>query len=187
MRVTDLTDVGVPEDAAAEASIESFDTFEANALAKSRYFSALLPGRSILADDSGLVVDALNGEPGVRSKRWAGHVAPGGGDGRAVDEANNRQLLLRLAGVADRSARFVCAAAWCDGTRECVVRGEVFGRIVDTASGTHGFGYDPYFFVEELGRTLGEASPSEKDRVSHRGRAFVRLLAELRDGGVIRE
>ena len=175
--VVDLREAGVAEDVVAEAEIESFETFEANALAKARYFSARLPGRVVVADDSGLEVDALGGAPGVRSKRWSGatHL-----DGRALEAENNRLLVTALAGQENRSARFVCAAAYCDGTLEFVARGTVAGHVIDEPLGTHGFGYDAHVFVAELGRTMAEATLGEKAAVSHRGRAFTALLAAAR-------
>jgi XTP/dITP diphosphohydrolase len=178
--VVDLRDAGVDEDVAAEEAIEAFETFEENALAKARYFALRLPGRVIVADDSGLAVRALGGEPGVRSKRWSGRADL---SGVALDAANNALLVERMRGQVDRSARFVCAAAWSDGGRECVVRGEVAGRIVEAARGSHGFGYDPHVFVDELGKTLAEATLEEKEGVSHRGRAFARLLELVGTGG----
>jgi XTP/dITP diphosphohydrolase len=178
--VIDLREAGVIEDPVAEDAVEAFDTFEENALAKARYFSACLPGRIVVADDSGLAVDALNGEPGVRSKRWSGRTDLRGAQ---LDASNNALLLSRLEGVIERGARFVCAAAWCDGTTEVVVRGEVRGHIVNEARGTHGFGYDPHVFIDELGMTLAEATVSQKEQVSHRGRAFVRLLDALHARG----
>ena len=181
--VIDLREAGVSEDPAAEEAVESYDTFEENALAKARYFSSRLPGRVIVADDSGLEVVALAGAPGVRSKRWSGHH----GDVGAVDAANNTLLLARVASVAIRDARFVCAAAWSDGTSEVVVRGDVAGRIVDAPRGANGFGYDPHFFVNELGMTMGEASVAEKEGVSHRGRAFARLFDVLRGRALLRD
>jgi XTP/dITP diphosphohydrolase len=180
MRVIDLAEAGVPVSAEEEA-IEVYDTFEENALAKARYFHRRCGGRSVVADDSGLVVDALGGEPGVRSKRWSGRTDI---EGAALDRANNEQLLGRLRGVADRRARFVCAAAWCGRARELVMRGEVDGRIIDNPSGAHGFGYDPYFVADELGMTLADASTEEKRRVSHRGRAFDALVRRMRELGV---
>ena len=174
--VVDLADAGVAVDHVAEDAIEAHDTFEANALAKARYFSALLPGRIVVADDSGLAVDALDGAPGVRSKRWSGRNDL---HGHELDAANNAILVRRMKGVEDRVARFVCAAAWTDGTVEYVVRGEVPGRIVDDPHGGNGFGYDPHFFVTELGVTMAEATIGEKEIVSHRGRAFARLLATV--------
>ena len=182
IRVSDLGDEGIVENSRAEEGIESFATFEANAISKARYYSAMLPGRSVIADDSGLVVGMLGGEPGVRSRRWSGRTDL---HGRALDLANNALLVSRLTGIAERSARFVCCAAWCDGVDCYVGSGEVRGRIVDDARGAHGFGYDPHFFVEELSCTLAEATTSEKGRVSHRGRALVALLNVLRLRGVL--
>jgi XTP/dITP diphosphohydrolase len=176
IEVMDLREAGIQEDAAAEDAIEAHDTFEENALAKARYFSALLPGRVVVADDSGLAVDGLGGEPGVRSKRWSGRTDL---SGAKLDASNNARLVERMRGVADRRARFVCAAAWCDGRTEVVVRGEVPGHIVDEPRGSHGFGYDPHVYVDELGMTMAEATVEEKERVSHRARAFTALLDSL--------
>jgi XTP/dITP diphosphohydrolase len=178
----DLREAGVEEDAEAEERIEAFDTFEQNALAKARHFASRLPGRIVVADDSGLAVDALQGAPGVRSKRWSDC---GGLEGRALDASNNALLLATIDGERNRGARFVCAAAWCDGAFELVVRGEVLGRIVDVPQGEHGFGYDPHVFVNELGKTMAEATVAEKETVSHRGRAFARLLVALRERGLV--
>jgi XTP/dITP diphosphohydrolase len=175
--VIDLAEAGIPE-SPEEEGLEVFDSFEENALAKARWFAARASGRTVLADDSGLEVDALGGAPGVRSKRWSGRIDL---SGAALDRANNQLLLARLVGLADRRARFVCAAAVCDGKRELVRRGEVLGTIVDQRAGTHGFGYDPHFFVRELGMTMAEATTQEKQGVSHRGRAFAALLAAMRD------
>lgn len=175
--VIDLREARVTEDVSAEEAIESFATFEENALAKARYFSARLPGRIVVADDSGLSVDALGGAPGVRSKRWAGRDDL---HGPALDTANNALLVATMRGRLVRTARFVCAAAWCDGNAEVVARGEVVGHIVDIPVGRGGFGYDPHVFVEELGMTMAEATVAEKQRVSHRARAFVALLDALR-------
>ncbi len=181
--VIDLVGAGVAEDAAAEEAIEAYPSFEENAMAKARYFAAWLPGRIVVADDSGLVVEALGGEPGVRSKRWSGRVDL---SGSALDAENNELLLARLAGRPDRAARFVCAAAWTNGRVEIVARGEVPGRIAWSPRGTHGFGYDPLFLVDELGRTMADATIAEKEGVSHRGRAFTHLLAlvESREAAV---
>ena len=181
--VIDLREAAVEEDAEAEESIEAFDTFEENALAKARYFASRLPGRIVIADDSGLAVDALQGAPGVHSKRWSGH---GDLEGRALDASNNALLLAKMDGETNRGARFVCAAAWCDGAFELVARGEVRGRIVDVPKGEHGFGYDPHVFVNALGKTMAEATVAEKETVSHRGRAFARLLVALRERGLVR-
>lgn len=181
--VIDLREAAVEEDAEAEESIEAFDTFEENALAKARYFASRLPGRIVIADDSGLAVDALQGAPGVHSKRWSGR---GDLEGRALDASNNALLLAKIDGEKNRGARFICAAVWCDGAFELVARGEVLGRIVDVPKGEHGFGYDPHVFVNDLGKTMAEATVAEKETVSHRGRAFARLLVALRERGLVR-
>lgn len=181
LAVIDLTEADI-EEAAAEESIEIHETFEGNASAKARYFFERGGGRNVIADDSGLQVDALGGAPGVRSKRWSGRIdllPP------ELDLANNALLQSRLAGVADRRARFVCAAGWCGPAGTLVVRGEVPGIIVDDAEGEHGFGYDPHFFSTELGMTLAAASTAEKQQVSHRGRAFAALIVALRARGVL--
>ena len=176
----DLREAGVEADATREASIEAFDSFEENALAKVRYFSSCLPGRVLIGDDSGLVVDALGGAPGVHSKRWSGRTDLAG---PALDAANNRRLLSALEHEGERRARFVCAAAWTDGHAEVVTRGEVEGWVVDAPRGEQGFGYDPLVFVTELGKTMAEATIAEKELVSHRGRAFRRLIESLLDRG----
>ena len=158
----------------AEAEIAVVD------LAKARYYAARAPGRTVVADDSGLEVFALGGEPGVRSRRWSGRSDL---EGAALDAANNALLVERMRGREDRRARFVCAAAWCDGRSAEVVRGELSGTIIAARSGSGGFGYDPHFVVTELGRTLAEASAAEKQRVAHRGRAFRALLERVRGDG----
>ena len=171
-----LDELGVPA-TGDEDALETFDTFELNALAKARHYhgATALPA---VADDSGLVVEALGGEPGVRSKRWSGRPDL---EGPALDAANNGQLLRRLEGVEDRRARFVCAAAWVDGTRELVRLGECAGRIARApAAGGHGFGYDPLFVSDELGASFAEVDREAKARVSHRARAMRALLAAVR-------
>ncbi|HVS17602.1 MAG TPA: non-canonical purine NTP pyrophosphatase [Planctomycetota bacterium] len=156
---------------------EDRPTFAGNAAKKARS-GALAGGLWTLADDSGLEVAALDGEPGVRSARFAGR--------HSDDAANNALLLERLAGVPPqrRGARFVCALALArpDGSLALEVEGTVRGRILEAARGTGGFGYDPLFLFteagfEETGRPFGELDPAAKARVSHRGRA-LRLLAE---------
>jgi len=180
LEVLDLDEAGIAE-APEEEALEPFDTFEENARSKARYFHAR-SGLPTVADDSGLEVDALGGEPGVRSKRFA----PGDATGERRDLENNRHLLDRLAGVPDsrRTARYVCVVAMEDGSGEGVVlRGTVEGRITGSPRGGGGFGYDPLFFVEELGRTFGEATPEEKHARSHRGEAFRALAAHLSGTG----
>lgn len=173
-RILSLDDAGVRA-AAEEEELETAATFEENALAKARYFHTR-SGLPTVADDSGIEVLSLGGAPGVRSKRWSARPDL---DGQALDDANNALLLERLAGVVDRRARYVCAAAYCDGARAFAERGTVAGRITERARGANGFGYDPYFESDELGLTFGEATPAEKARVSHRARAFARLLQRL--------
>jgi len=179
VHVLDLADAGVPE-SPDEATIESFDTFEENALAKARYFFARCGGLDVVADDSGLAVDALGGEPGVRSKRWSRRADLAG---HLLDRANNELLMERMQGVADRRARFVCAAAWRGRPGELVVRGEIHGLVQAQPIGTHGFGYDAYFFADELGMTLAAATTEQKRLVSHRGRAFDALVEAVRSRG----
>jgi len=178
IRVIDLSGAGV-DLSAEEEGIECYGTFEENALAKARYFSRRLPGRVVVADDSGLCVRALGEAPGVHSKRWSGAAL----EGPALDAANNAKLMAALEGKPDRRARFVCAAAWASGGCEVVALGEVAGEIVASSGGTHGFGYDPHFLAHELGMTLAQATVAEKQRVSHRGRAFASLLGRLREDG----
>jgi len=171
LAVRDLREAGIAE-TPAEDALEAYETFEENALAKGRYF-ARLSGLPVVADDSGIEVQALGGRPGVRSKRWSERPDL---SGQALDDANNRLLIASLAGAVDRTARYVCVAAYVDGSREVVRRGEVRGTIGAEARGHNGFGYDPFFVSDELGKTFGEASLEEKAGVSHRARAFRALL-----------
>jgi XTP/dITP diphosphohydrolase len=181
--LTDLEEFGLTYDP-EEDTIERFDTFEENALAKARYFFEASGGIPTVADDSGLEVLALSGAPGVHSKRWArnaqgkdrgdGATAPESSD--EIDVSNNAMLVRSVAELADRRARYVCAAAYVGSERELVRRGDVAGVIVTEPRGTQGFGYDPYFVADELGRTFGEATRDAKERVSHRARAFRALL-----------
>lgn len=172
----------VPEFAEAP---ETGATFEENALAKARD-AASATGLPAMADDSGLVVDALGGMPGVLSARWAG--------GHGDDAANLRLVLEQLRDVPGdrRGAAFVCAAALVlpssqdpssrdqDPAGHVVVRGEWRGTLDTAARGTNGFGYDPIFIPEGHGRTSAELDPAEKDAASHRGRALRALLPALR-------
>ena len=169
-----LGGAGIAEDP-GEAAVEAFDSFEANALAKARHFH-LRSGLPTVADDSGLAVDALGGRPGVHSKRWCGR---DGLVGPALDEANNAALLAALAGERDRRAHYVCVAAYVDGASELLVRGETHGVIARTPRGVGGFGYDPVFVSDELGCSFGEAPFEDKQRVSHRARAFRALIVQL--------
>ena len=173
--VVTLDAAGIAESKEEEDAIEVFSTFEENAVAKARYFHDK-SGLATFADDSGLEVFALGGAPGVHSKRWSGRT-----DllGQTLDDANNAELLRVLGPSADRRARYVCAAALVTGEGVIVRRGVVDGRVVEQGRGSNGFGYDPFFLSSELGVTFGEASLEEKERVSHRARAFRELLAAL--------
>ncbi len=178
--VVSLAELAVPT-SPEEESIEAFATFRENALAKARYF-ARLTGLPTMADDSGLEVEALDRAPGVYTKRFSGRTDL---SGKALDEANNRLLLEKLAGLpeARRGARYVCAAAVAhpDG-RTLAAIGTTAGRIATTpSSGTGGFGYDPLFFVPDLGATFADVSAEEKHDRSHRSRAFRALAPNLRD------
>jgi len=151
-------------------------TFEANARKKAEHYSRLLPGQMVLADDSGLEVRALGGAPGVHSARFAAAAAT---SGNASDTANNQKLLSQLkeAGSRDRSARFIAVIAVArDGKTLATFSGEVEGKIADAPRGSHGFGYDPLFVVEDTGKTMAELPAEEKAAISHRGRAFRRFL-----------
>jgi len=181
--VLDLAAAGCDERPEDEERLEGASTFAANALAKARHFHAR-SGLPTVADDSGLACDALDGAPGVRSKRWSARPDL---TGRSLDEANNALLLRALAeaarrGAASRVARYVCAAAYVDGVRAEVAQGETAGRILDGPAGTEGFGYDPLFWSDELQASFGFVSREEKARVSHRARAIAALLKKLEPG-----
>ncbi len=153
--------------------VEDGATFEENAIIKALHYAPHVAG-PLFADDSGLVVDALGGAPGVYSARFSGP--------HATDEANNRLLLEKLRGVEDRTARFVCAVAVVvDGDRLLgVFHGAVEGRILEAPQGAGGFGYDPLFFYPPFDCTFGEAGQEQKFAVSHRGQALRAMLDALR-------
>ncbi|GAB4320954.1 MAG: XTP/dITP diphosphatase [Candidatus Zixiibacteriota bacterium] len=153
---------------------ETGSTMEENAIIKAKAFYEV-SGLWSLADDSGLEIDALGGDPGVRSARYAG---PG-----CTFADNNRKVLRLMNGVPEyrRGARFRCVAALAMGPDTVrLFEGTVEGRIIEEARGTEGFGYDPIFFSPELGHTFAEATPDEKNRISHRGRAFRAVAEYLR-------
>lgn len=190
LETIDLGPLGIPI-SDTEDAIESLPTFEENALAKARHFHELSGGMPTIGDDSGVVVDALGGAPGVLSKRYSGR---GDLSGTALDAANNEKLISELGRVdrerhvrgqseATRSARYVCVAAYVSPAGEIVREGAIEGRIIDEPRGAGGFGYDPYFESPQLGGTFAEASWKVKSRVSHRGRAFRALIAALRERG----
>jgi len=150
---------------------ETGETFEENAVLKATYYGGRAPGL-LIAEDSGIEVDALGGAPGVRSARFAGE--------RATDEENNRLLLERLRGVTDRTARYVSVIALADrGKLVRTFRGTVEGSIALEPAGTNGFGYDPLFYYPARGCTFGELPMAEKNPLSHRGRSFAKLAAFL--------
>jgi XTP/dITP diphosphohydrolase len=154
-------------------------TFEENARKKAEHYSRFAPGEIVLADDSGLEVDALGGKPGVFSARYAFmgcEVVP---DREHADPMNNQLLLRELSAVPEesRTARFVCViAAARDGQTLATFRGEACGRILDAPRGSGGFGYDPLFYFPGLNKTFAELTPEEKAKVSHRGSAFRKFL-----------
>lgn len=171
---------GVPE-TAVEDGLEAADSFETNARVKAEYF-ARKTGLPTVADDSGLEVFSLGGQPGVRSKRWAGVT----GTATEVDTANNAELQRRLRGAPEtrRRARYRCVLVLlrAPSAIPAVFEGSAGGLIVDEPRGSGGFGYDPYFLSDDLGRTFGEVSGPEKDAISHRGRALQKLIEALANG-----
>jgi XTP/dITP diphosphohydrolase len=170
---------GVPGFASLPRVVEDGLTFEENARKKAEQYSVHAPGEIVVADDSGLEVDALNGAPGVHSARYAAdqpHLA----DENTDDEANNARVLRELRHVAPekRTGRFVCVlAAARDGKTLATFRGTAEGIILDAPRGAGGFGYDPLFYFPEIQKTFAELSAEEKARHSHRGAAF-RLFLE---------
>ena len=153
---------------------EPHHTFVENALAKARHASAA-SGKPALADDSGICAHALNGEPGVYSARYAGE----NGD----DAANNHKLIAALATESNRGAHYVCALVMVQSEHDpepLIVQTRWYGQIVDQAKGENGFGYDPYFFLPELGKTAAQLDPAQKNLMSHRGQALRELIAQLK-------
>jgi len=161
------------------AVVEDGLTFEENARKKAESYSREVPGEVVLADDSGLEVDALKGAPGVHSARYAAD-APHLMNNNTDDEANNARLLRELKEVpADkRTGRFVCViAAARDGQTLEVFRGEAEGTILNRGRGTNGFGYDPLFYFPQIQKAFAELTAEEKAQYSHRGAAFRQFLA----------
>lgn len=175
-----LEDMGVTIVPQSELGVSDADetgaTFVENALIKARH-AAAATGLPAIADDSGICVDALDGRPGVYSARYSG---PG-----ATDESNNERLLAELAGTPDeqRGAAFHCVACYVDpGMDEPVIaQGEWRGRILQAQRGDGGFGYDPLFYVAELGKSSAELTPDEKNARSHRGQALAELSRKLHE------
>ena len=172
--------VGLDAFAGLAEVVEDGADFAENARIKALGY-ARATGLWTLADDSGLVIDALGGEPGVLSARYSGPARPGE-DRRAVDKRNNLLVLERLRDVADerRTSRFVCCLCLAEPSRVLIeTRGILEGRILRGPRGESGFGYDPIFYVPELGRTVAELGAEEKNAVSHRGRAVAALRPKL--------
>jgi XTP/dITP diphosphohydrolase len=163
--VADISDAPDPE--------ETSDTFKGNALQKAHYY-AKVTNLPVLTDDSGIIADVLGNRPGVHSARYAGR--------HGDDEANNRKLIEDLAPYKgeDRRGHYVCVIAlvWPDG-RELTVEGTCSGIIRDFYQGHNGFGYDPLFYIPELGKTMAELSMEEKNKISHRGKALRALVKKL--------
>lgn len=160
--------------------VEDGSTFEENAIIKAKAIMELT-GQIVLADDSGLEVDAMNKEPGIYSARFMGEDTP--------YEEKNRAIIERLEGVEGdaRSARFVCviAAAFPDG-EVITTRGTIEGEIAKEPAGTNGFGYDPIVYVPEYGMTTGQMEPEQKNAISHRGKALVAMKKILEERNIIR-
>src|SRR5947209_15735942 len=168
----------VPNFSSLPSVLEDGLTFEANARKKAEAYSRHVPGEIVVADDSGLEVDALHGAPGVHSARYAApdpHLA----DANTDDEANNARVLRELAQVSPekRTGRFVCVlAAARNGKTLAIFRGTAEGIILDAPRGSNGFGYDPLFYFPQIHKTFAELSPEEKSQYSHRGAAFRQFL-----------
>jgi XTP/dITP diphosphohydrolase len=167
------------------APAEDEPTFEGNAIAKARFYSNHAPGEIVIADDSGLEVDALHGRPGVRSARFADDYKfhpTDTGEQLTTDQRNNLYLISLLTGVplTERSARYHCVlAAARNGHLLAIGHGAVEGEILTKPRGTGGFGYDPLFYLPTHGHTMAEIDLETKHSLSHRGRAFTALLKEL--------
>jgi XTP/dITP diphosphohydrolase len=167
----------LPEYRKIEPPEEHGTTFEANARMKAEYYSHHVPGQLVLADDSGLEVDALGGAPGVRSARYATDEIGYSGDD--IDNRNNALVLERLRDVPEpqRTGRFVCVLALArDGQVIATFPGKAEGRILRELRGANGFGYDPMFYFPEIGKTFAELDAEEKSHYSHRGAAFRKFL-----------
>lgn len=167
--VVPMSEIGIDADIE-----ETGTTFEENALIKARYVFTRT-GYAALSDDSGLAVDALGGAPGIYSARYCGD--------HGDDKANNALLLRNMENQENRSARFVSAVALVASEGEFTAEGRVEGRILYAEEGNGGFGYDPIFYSDELGKSFGVATPEEKNSVSHRSRALQALVRALKASG----
>jgi XTP/dITP diphosphohydrolase len=187
-RAHGITVSGIPSFASLPPVVEDGTTFEENARKKAEQYSLAVPGEIVLADDSGLEVDALGGNPGVHSARYAA-AEPHNAGSNTDDDANNARVLHELAGVPEekRTGRFVCVIAVArDGHTLATFRGVAEGRILDHLRGTSGFGYDPMFYFPQIRKTFAELSPEERANYSHRGAAFRKFLewADAQDGSL---
>jgi len=179
-----ITIAAIPNFYSLPVVVEDGDTFEANARKKAEAYSLAVPGELVLADDSGLEIDALDGAPGVHSARYTTS-EPHTLHSTIKDKANNARVLRELKGIpaAKRTARFVCVlAAARDGSTIDTFYGVVEGAILDAPRGHNGFGYDPLFYFPQIGKTLAELTAVEKSRYSHRGAAFRQFLEWLDAG-----
>jgi XTP/dITP diphosphohydrolase len=174
---------GIPGFHSLPTVVEDGLTFEANARKKAEEYSRYVPGEIVIADDSGLEIDALGGAPGVHSARYAApdlhNKEPHEAEANTDDDANNARVLRELKGVPSerRTGRFVCVlAAARDGRTLATFRDVAEGMILDEPRGTNGFGYDPLFYFPSIGSTFAELSAEEKATYSHRGKAFRQLL-----------
>ena len=161
---------------------EPYQTFVENALVKARHASHATQ-RPAFADDSGICVRVLGGAPGVHSARYAVD-GPAALDREAQDRRNNEKLIARLAAERDRRAHYYCVIVLvrhAEDPEPLIAEGRWHGEVIDTPRGSNGFGYDPYFFVPEFGRTAAELTPEEKNRVSHRGHALRTLARKLQE------
>ena len=170
---------GIPDFSSIPPAIEDGLTFEENARKKADYYSPFVPGELVLADDSGLVIDALNGAPGVHSARYAAE-EPHRAESNTGDDENNARVLRELRGVPrdKRTCRFVCViAAARNGKTIATFQGIAEGIILDKLLGSGGFGYDPLFYFPRIGKTFAQLTPEEKALYSHRGTAFRKFLS----------
>ncbi len=174
---------GIPNFSSLPLVVEDGQTFEANARKKAEEYSVYVPGEVVIADDSGIEIDALGGAPGVHSARYAAPdvhgMQPHLADANTDDELNNARVLRELKDVVPekRTGRFVCVlAAACEGKTLATFRGTAEGVILDSLRGTNGFGYDPLFYFPQIQKTFAELSAQEKSKYSHRGAAFRKFL-----------
>lgn len=172
MKSSDIEIVGLEDMNYFEDIVEDGKSFIENALIKAEtiYDKFRIP---VLADDSGISIDALDGRPGIHSARFAGE---------DTDPAEKNKLIIEmLKGKKNRNAHYTCAIAYVDEREKFIVEKYCHGEIIDSQSGTNGFGYDPIFYIKEFGRTLAEISIEEKNKISHRGQALREFKRHIED------